>query len=342
MSRFGAGRSARRGLRVHEHDAPLPGLRCPDGRSARAIETHLFEQATELFGLRHTVTLYDLTNTFYEGSALGPSQGPDAATPGRSAAIARYSPWGWYSTARASCAVPKCSRAPSAKLQSLGRHASTPCMRPPTLCRGDGRRRIATVRQHHLAQGRRLPLSGRSAGNATATSIPTWRSPSRPVSRQKVHVHKVIDKDDSEARLYCYSEARAKKEHRTSRDHFATSLRGPAAEAQRRAGATAHPQAARPCLATDRPVSREEPRRRCPLRHRGASPTTAARRPGPSPGSARCAAGVHDHTSRRLLPAHQHGRLGRGSALAHLHRAHRCGSRLSITQVRARPAPHLP
>ena len=34
-----------------------------------AIETHLFEQATELFGLRHTVTLYDLTNTFYEGSA---------------------------------------------------------------------------------------------------------------------------------------------------------------------------------------------------------------------------------------------------------------------------------
>ena len=53
---------------MHEHDAPLPGLRCPDGE-ARAIETHLFEQATELFGLRHTVTLYDLTNTFYEGSA---------------------------------------------------------------------------------------------------------------------------------------------------------------------------------------------------------------------------------------------------------------------------------
>ena len=34
-----------------------------------AIESHLFAQATELFGLRHTVTLYDLTNTFYEGSA---------------------------------------------------------------------------------------------------------------------------------------------------------------------------------------------------------------------------------------------------------------------------------
>ena len=34
-----------------------------------AIEKHLFEQVTELFGLAHTVTLYDLTNTFFEGEA---------------------------------------------------------------------------------------------------------------------------------------------------------------------------------------------------------------------------------------------------------------------------------
>ena len=34
-----------------------------------AIEKHLFEQVTELFGLGHTVTLYDLTNTFFEGEA---------------------------------------------------------------------------------------------------------------------------------------------------------------------------------------------------------------------------------------------------------------------------------
>ena len=39
-----------------------------------AIEKHLFEQVTELFGLGHTVTLYDLTNTFFEGEA-GPAQG---------------------------------------------------------------------------------------------------------------------------------------------------------------------------------------------------------------------------------------------------------------------------
>ena len=36
-----------------------------------AIENHLFERVTELFSLKHTVTLYDLTNTFFEGEAQG-------------------------------------------------------------------------------------------------------------------------------------------------------------------------------------------------------------------------------------------------------------------------------
>ena len=34
-----------------------------------AIEGHLFEQVADLFGLPQTVTLYDLTNTFFEGEA---------------------------------------------------------------------------------------------------------------------------------------------------------------------------------------------------------------------------------------------------------------------------------
>ncbi len=34
-----------------------------------AIETHLFEQAMSLFDLRPTVTLYDLTNSYFEGGA---------------------------------------------------------------------------------------------------------------------------------------------------------------------------------------------------------------------------------------------------------------------------------
>ena len=34
-----------------------------------AIEADLFEQVTDLFGLCHTVTQYDLTNTFFEDQA---------------------------------------------------------------------------------------------------------------------------------------------------------------------------------------------------------------------------------------------------------------------------------
>ena len=46
----------------------------------KAIEDHLFAQALDLFGLVPTVTLYDLTNTFLEGSG----KGIDKAARGRS------------------------------------------------------------------------------------------------------------------------------------------------------------------------------------------------------------------------------------------------------------------
>ena len=44
-------------------------------------------------------------------------------------------------------------------------------------------------------------------------------------SRRTVHVHKVVDPDGGEARLYCYSEARAKKE-RGIADRFAARFEG--------------------------------------------------------------------------------------------------------------------
>jgi len=40
------------------------------GRKA-AIEKHLYEQEHNLFGLQETITLYDLTNTFFEGQSKG-------------------------------------------------------------------------------------------------------------------------------------------------------------------------------------------------------------------------------------------------------------------------------
>ena len=40
-------------------------------RHQEAMEEHLFDRAVDLFDLTPTVTLYDLTNTFFEGSASG-------------------------------------------------------------------------------------------------------------------------------------------------------------------------------------------------------------------------------------------------------------------------------
>ena len=53
-----------------------------------AIESHLFGGAMDLFGLEPTVTLYDLTNTFFEGRRRI-SRRRNAATRKRNAAIAR-------------------------------------------------------------------------------------------------------------------------------------------------------------------------------------------------------------------------------------------------------------
>ncbi len=40
-----------------------------------AIEKHLFEKERNLFSLQETITLYDLTNTYFEGRSLGNSLG---------------------------------------------------------------------------------------------------------------------------------------------------------------------------------------------------------------------------------------------------------------------------
>ena len=36
-----------------------------------ALQEHLFGQASSMFGLSQTITLYDLTNTYFEGVAAG-------------------------------------------------------------------------------------------------------------------------------------------------------------------------------------------------------------------------------------------------------------------------------
>ena len=151
-------------------DAPLPGLRCAG--AARGDEAHLFEVA-DLFALPQTVTLYDLTNTFFEGEAA--AQPKAGRGHWRCAAIARSHPGTGARRRGLRCAGPKCSRARSTKTRPW-RPCSTPC----TL------RRIALVvmdagmAKANVVWLARTATAIWSSRERPAASTRTWRLPSRP------------------------------------------------------------------------------------------------------------------------------------------------------------------
>ena len=89
---------------------------------------------TELFGLGHTVTLYDLTNTFFEGEAMT-SPRHSAGTRKRSAATVRLT-LGLVRTVRVSCAAPKCL--PEGRRRRRSNRCSRPLQAPADALPGDG------------------------------------------------------------------------------------------------------------------------------------------------------------------------------------------------------------
>ena len=61
-------------------------------RHRQAIEAHLFTRAMGLFDLQPTVTLFDLTNTFFEGAARPSTQGPAGALEGETQRLSPADP----------------------------------------------------------------------------------------------------------------------------------------------------------------------------------------------------------------------------------------------------------
>ena len=171
-----------------------------------AIEAQLFAQVTDLFGLCHTVTLYDLTNTFFEGEAA---------------------------------AQPKAQRG-----HCKEKRGDCPLLTLGLVLDGSGFVRRSEVFAGAVSEDTTLApmldalkapkgaLVVMDAGVATEANVAWLRDngyrylvvsrertrrfdPELAValktrSRKNVHVHKVADGE--ETRLYCYSEARAKKE----------------------------------------------------------------------------------------------------------------------------------
>ena len=173
-----------------------------------AIETHLFEQAMDLFTLAPTITLYDLTNTYFEGEA--------AKQP------------------KARRGHPKEKRTDRPLLTlGLALDASGFVRRSQVFA--------GNVREHHTLAGMLEALNAppgalvvMDRGLATEDCL-VWlheqgyrylvvsREQTRQfdpegavrietAAKQGVHLQRVLDKNGKEVCLYCYSEARAAKE----------------------------------------------------------------------------------------------------------------------------------
>ena len=186
-----------------------------------AIEAHLFDRATDLFGLRRTVTLYDLTNTFFEGEAAAQSK----ARRGHSKEKRSDCPLltlglvldgsGFVRRSEVFSGAVNEDRTLASMLEALGAPSDALVVMDAGIATEAN---IAWLRENgyrYLAVSRERT---RRFDPELALAIETR-------SRQTVHVHKVVDAEGGEARLYCYSEARAKKE-RGIANRFAARFEG--------------------------------------------------------------------------------------------------------------------
>ena len=173
-----------------------------------AIEAHLFDRATDLFGLRSTVTLYDLTNTFFEGAAAaqpkaerGHSKEKRSDCPLLTLGLVLDGS-GFVRRSEVFSGAVNENRTLASMLGALGAPADALVVMDAGIATEAN---IAWLRENgyrYLAVSRERT---RRFDPELALAIETR-------SRQTVHVHKVVDAEGGEARLYCYSEARAKKE----------------------------------------------------------------------------------------------------------------------------------
>ena len=189
---------------------PMQLYRASDALMAHreAIESHLFDRAMGLFDLHPTVTLYDLTNTFFEGEAprqpkarRGHSKDKRTDCPLLTLALVLDSS-GFVRRSQVFAGNVREHHTVAEMLEAL----DAPQQALVVMDRG-----IATEERVHWLRDngyRYLVVSRerlRQFDPEAAQRIET-------ASRQGVHLHKVVGEDGHEARLYCFSEERAGKE----------------------------------------------------------------------------------------------------------------------------------
>jgi transposase len=190
---------------------PLMGLyRASDllVRNREAIETALFKRINDLFSLPATVTLYDLTNTYFEGDASCNAK----AKHGRSKEKRSDCPLVTLGLVLDGSGFVRRSRmfegnvSEAGTLEGMLKGLDTPEGALVIMDRGiASEANIAWLIEHHY---RYLVVSrekGRQfdAGQATETTT---------ASEETIRIQRVLSEDGSEVRLYCHSEKRQEKE----------------------------------------------------------------------------------------------------------------------------------
>ena len=189
--------------------APMRLYRASDALMAHreAIEHHLFDRAMDLFNLHPTVTLYDLSNTYFEGEARGQvalrghskdkrTDCPlltlglvlDASGFVRRSEVFAGNVREHYTLAEMLDALD----APRAALVVMDRGIAT-------------EDRVQWLREHGY---RYLVVSRERTRHFDAEAALRIET----ASKHGVHLHKVLSDDAQEVRLYCFSEERAAKE----------------------------------------------------------------------------------------------------------------------------------
>ena len=221
MARPGSERATRRWLAERsalgellevdfETMGPMQLYRASDALMAHreAIESHLFDHALGLFDLHPTVTLYDLTNTFFEGEAAGQ---PKAKR-------------GHSKDKRSDCPLLTLALV----LDASG------FVRRSQVFAGNVREHRTLAEMLDALDAPREALVVMDRGIATEQCVKWLRDNDyrylvvsrertrhfdpeaaqriETASRHGVHLHKVVSDDGHEVRLHCFSEERANKE----------------------------------------------------------------------------------------------------------------------------------
>lgn len=173
-----------------------------------AIESHLFEAARDLFGIRPTITLYDLTNTYFEGEAgampkavRGHSKERRSDCPLLTLGLVLDGS-GFVRRSRVFSGSVREQDTLEGMLESLGAPAGALVVMDRGIAtearvrwlRESGRRYLVVSRERH-----------RSFDPDAAVTHETR-------SGQTVRLQRVASKDGGEVRLHCHSEQRAAKE----------------------------------------------------------------------------------------------------------------------------------